>query len=322
MFFFADQRASFTAEFQLTPSLFCARTSSHREMRFHMAIGKSRGPVYSIQVLDRAARILDCFRLERPELRLTEITAATGLHKSTVYRLLEVMRRHHFVQCDEATGAYRIGIRLFELGAIAMAGCGFEKYARPALDELATTTGETAHLCLLHESEIVHIAKVESSFALRIATPVGGRHPAYCTSVGKAILAYLPSEALAAYLGTTELKPLTPKTITSPALLKAQLRRVAEQGYAVDDEEAHEGVRGIAAPVRDYSGNVIASITITGPASRITRNRLPDLAAQVVKAAGNISSRLGYRPKARSTPAEGAPATIRLVAQPAREEAG
>src|SRR5713101_3161007 len=289
-------------------------------MSFHMAIKKSPGPLYSIQVLDRAARILDCFRLERPELRLTEITAATGLHKSTAYRLLEVMRRHHFVLSDEATGAYRIGIRLFELGAIAMAGCGFEKYARPALEELASTTGETAHLCVLHESEIVHIAKVESSFALRIATPVGGRHPAYCTSDGKAILAHLPAEAIAAYLGTTELRPLTPKTITSPALLKAQLRRVAEQGYALDDEEVHEGVRGVAAPVRDYSGEVVAAITITGPASRITRSKLPELAEHVIKAADNISSRLGYRPKAKRTAAE-SPVSMRLVAESAREQA-
>jgi IclR family KDG regulon transcriptional repressor len=286
-----------------------------------MAMRKSPGPVYSIQVLDRAARILDCFRLERPELRLTEITTATGLHKSTVYRLLEVMRRHHFVQFDEAAGVYRIGIRLFELGAVAMTGCGFEKYARPALEGLASATGETAHLCVLHESEIVHIAKVESSFALRIATPVGGRHPAYCTSVGKAILAFLPPEALAAYLGATELRPLTAKTITSPALLKAQLRRVAEQGYALDDEETHEGVRGVAAPVRDYSGEVVAAITITGPTSRITRSKLPEFAEHVIKAAENISSRLGYRPKAKAAAAERM-APMRLVADSSREQAG
>lgn len=286
-----------------------------------MAMRKSRGPVYSIQVLDRAARILDCFHLERPELRLTEITAASGLHKSTVYRLLEVMRRHHFVQFDEATGVYRVGIRLFELGAVAMAGCGFDKYARPALEELARATGETAHLCVLHEWEIVDIAKVESSFALRIATPVGGRHPAYCTSVGKAILAYLPAEALAAYLGSTELRPLTSKTITSPTLLKAQLRRIADQGYAFDDEEVHEGVRGVAAPVRDYSGEVVAAITITGPASRITRSKLPELAGKLIKAADNISSRLGYRPKVKATAAESR-AGMRLVPDSPREQAG
>jgi IclR family transcriptional regulator, KDG regulon repressor len=284
-----------------------------------MVMRKSRGPVYSIQVLDRAARILDCFRLERPELRLTEITAASGLHKSTVYRLLEVMRRHHFVQFDEATGVYRVGIRLFELGAVAMAGCGFDKYARPALEELARTTGETAHLCVLHESEIVHIAKVESSFALRIATPVGGRHPAYCTSVGKAILANLPSEALAVYLDNTDLSPVTSKTITSPTLLKAQLRRIADQGYAFDDEEVHEGVRGVAAPVRDYSGEVVAAITITGPANRITRSKLPELAEKVIKAADSISSRVGYWPKAKAIAAQRT-ASMRLFADSPREE--
>jgi DNA-binding IclR family transcriptional regulator len=286
-----------------------------------MAMRKSRGRVYSIQVLDRAARILDCFRLERPEVRLGQITAATGLHKSTAYRLLEVMRRHNFVRYDEDSGAYRVGIRLFELGAVAMAGCGFEKYARPAIEELAGTTGETAHLCVLHDLEIVHIAKAEGNFALRITTPVGGRHPAYCTSVGKAILAHLPPQALAAYFIATELKPLTAKTITSPTLLKAQLRRVAEQGYALDDEEVHDGVRGVAAPVRDHRGEVVAAITITGPASRITRSRLPEFSGHVMKAADNISSRLGYRPGTKRVVAEGA-LPLRLVADSAREPVG
>jgi DNA-binding IclR family transcriptional regulator len=279
-----------------------------------MATKKSHGEIYSIQVLDRAARILECFRLERPELRLTEIIAATGLHKSTVYRLLEVMRRHHFILLDQVTGTYRIGIRLFELGAVAMAGCGFDKYARPALEQLAAATGETAHLCVLDEAEIVHIAKVEGSFALRIATPVGGRYPAYCTSVGKAILANLPGKALAAYLGATELKSFTPKTITSPLVLRAQLRRFRHLGYAIDDEEAYVGVRGVAAPVHDYCGEVVAAITITGPASRITRSRLPGLAKEVISAADNISSRLGYRPKSKVPLEEAAPALVRLVA--------
>jgi len=115
--------------------------------------------------------------------------------------------------------------------------------------------------------------------------------------------------------------PLTPKTITSPALLKAQLRRIAEQGYALDDEEVHEGVRGDAAPVRDYNGEVVAAITITGPVSRITRSKLLELAGHVIKAADNISSRLGYRPKAKLAAAE-RPVPTRLVADSTREQAG
>lgn len=287
-----------------------------------MAVRNSRGPTYSIQVLDRAAHILGCFRLERPELRLSQITAATGLHKSTVYRLLEVMRRHHFVALDEDTGTYRVGIRLFELGAIAMAGCEFDRYARPALEELAQCTSETAHLCVLHESEIVDVAKVESSFSLRIVTPVGGRYPAYCTSAGKAILAHLPREALANYLSENQLKRLTARTITSAAVLKAQLRRVAEQGYAVDDEECQDEVRTIAAPVRDCAGNVVAAISVAGPASRITKGKIPQLAKQVIGAGENISSRLGYRPKSNRGSPDGPIAPIRLVAQSSGEGSG
>jgi IclR family transcriptional regulator, KDG regulon repressor len=203
-----------------------------------------------------------------------------------------------------------------------LAGCGFDKYARPAFEELARRTGETADVCVLHESEIVHIAKVESSFALRIAIPVGGRHPAYGTSAGKAILAHLSPEALAAYQGETKLKSCTARTITSAAVLKAQLRRVAEQGYAIDDEEAQAGARGVAAPVHDYSGEVVAAITITGPASRITRSKVPQFAEEVMQAAENISSRLGYRPKSNRGLADDQAAPTRLAAEGSREGSG
>jgi IclR family transcriptional regulator, KDG regulon repressor len=252
---------------------------------------------YSSQVLDRVVGILGSFTTERPELRLAELATVTRLHKSTLYRLLEAMRHHHLVSFDEGSGAYRLGIRLFELGSIAIGGLEFDKYARPALEDLARTTGETAHLCVLDGTDIVYVAKVESSSSLRMSSSVGGRNPAYCTGVGKAILANLPSEQLSVYLGETEFQPFTRKTIVSKEKLRAQLREVVAQGYAIDDEERHEGVRCVAAPVRDYTGTAVAGISIAGPSSRVSKERIAALAEQVTRVAEAISSRLGHRPK-------------------------
>lgn len=242
---------------------------------------------------------------------------ASGLHKSTVYRLLEAMRHHQFVALDEASGEYHVGIKLFELGAIAMAGCEFDRYARPALEALARATNETAQVCVLNGSDIVYIAKVESSLALRMASVVGGRSPAYGSAAGKAILAYLPAEQLAAYLGETEFRPLTAKTVTSAARFKAQLSQVAAQGYAIDDEEGQEGISGVAAPIRDYSGAAVAGVGIAGPASRITKGRIADLAEQVLRAAADISSRLGYRSSKVASGAELAAPRAKLTARAA-----
>lgn len=275
-------------------------------------------PAYSSQVLDRVVQILGCFTQERPRLRLGDLAAASGLHRSTVYRLIEAMRHHQFVMLDDTSGEYHVGIRLFELGAVAAAGCEYDRYARSALEELAQATSETAHLCVLNGADVVYIAKVESSLQLRMALVVGGRHPAYCTSAGKAILAYLEPEQLAAYLGETEFRALTTKTITSASRLKAQLNQVAAQGYAIDDEELQEDVRCIAAPIRDYSGAPVAGVSIAGPASRVTRSRIPELAQHVMRAAAEISSRLGYRSRNAAQTSEPTTARAKRTASGSR----
>lgn len=261
-------------------------------------------PPYSSQVLDRVVNILGCFSHERPRFRLADLAAASGLHRSTVYRLIEAMRHHQFVMLDEISGEYHLGIKLFELGAIAMTGSNYDRYARDSIEKLAQVTKETAHLCLLNGSDVVYVAKVESSYPLRMTSVVGGRHPAYCTSAGKAILACLDPEQLAAYLGETEFHALTAKTITSASKLKAQLSQVSVQGYAIDDEELQDDVRCIGAAIRDYSGAPLAGVSIAGPTSRVTKSRIPELAEHVMRTAAEISSRLGYRSRSVTQPSE------------------
>ncbi len=251
--------------------------------------------IYSSQVLDRVVQILDCFGPERANLRLLEIATATGLHKSTLYRLLEAMRSYRLIGFDQASGSYHLGMKLFELGSRAVERLALDQHAHPILDQLADVSGETAHLCVLDGADVVYIAKVECTRTLRIPSAVGQRNPAYCTGVGKALLSHLSPEQLAAYIAETTLRPFTKKTLTSVADLRANLRQILAQGYAVDDQEREEGVRCVAAPVRDHSGRVIAAISIAGPTMRVTKERVGELAAHVIRAANEISSRLGYR---------------------------
>lgn len=251
-------------------------------------------PIYFSQVLDRAMRVLSCFSSSELELRLSDIVAKTGLHKSTAYRLLEAMRAYRLVAMDQETGKFHPGLRLFELGSLAIARFDIERLAHSTLERLVQQTGETAHLCVLDGSDVVYVAKVESRRTLRIPSAVGRRNPAYCTGVGKALLAYLPEDQLARYLAQTPLRPRTRKTITSRTALRSELKSIAASGYAIDDQEIEDGVRCVGAPIRDYSGRVIAAISVAGPAIRITKDRMPQIISHVVAAAGAISELAGY----------------------------
>lgn len=239
--------------------------------------------------------ILNCFTEEEPELKFTNLLDGLELNRSTLYRLLEAMRSHRLIELDKATGSYHLGMKLFELGSLSITRFDITKYAGAVLEKLVEQTGETAHLCVPDESDVVYIAKVESKQALRIPSGVGRKNPAYCTGVGKAILAHLSEEELEAYLAQTQLKALTRKTLVLPAELKKDLRLTRTRGYSVDDEEITENTRCIGAPVRDYGGRVIAAISIAGPSFRVTKDKIPELAAYVMEAADDISRRAGYR---------------------------
>lgn len=260
----------------------------------HIETMERKAPIYFSQVLDRAMGILECFKSDENELRLSDIVARTRLHKSTAYRLLEAMRGYGLVAMDEETGKFHLGLRLFELGSLAIGRVGIERYAHPTLERLVQQTGETAHLCVLDGSDVVYVAKVESRATLRIPSAVGRRNPAYCTGVGKVLLAYLSEDQLADYLAQTPLQPLTRKTITSKGTLRAELKSIASVGYAIDDQEIEDGVRCVGAPVRDYSGRVIAAISVAGPSMRLTRDKIPKIIRYVMTAADAISELAGY----------------------------
>lgn len=251
-------------------------------------------PISGAQVVDRVADILEAFLWLGPELGVSELARAIGLTKATAHRLLASLRNREFVAQDPATRRYRLGMRMWELGAIARASMDWLAEAKPELEVLAAQIGETAHLAVLDDDQVLYVEKVESVHSLRMPSQVGRRLPAHCTGVGKALIAFLPEDRLSAVIAHRGLPRFTAHTITDPVALNAALETIRANGYATDNEEIEEGLRCIGAPVRDHTGAVIAAISIAGPASRLPEDDTPRLAAQVRSAADAISNRLGY----------------------------
>jgi DNA-binding IclR family transcriptional regulator len=271
----------------------------------------SSASVYRVQVLDRAVGILKVLADHPSDLAPAEIADRLSLHKSTIHRLIVVLEQHGFIRKTILTGKYGLGLKLFELGSRAVAGLDVSERAKPFLDRLVQETGETAHVCVLDGHETVSIANVEGPRTVRMPATVGRRTPAHCTAVGKAALAFLPKETLDALLAHHPLPAYTHKTLVTRRALAADLEQVRRRGYAIDDEEVEKGLRCIGAPVRNYSGDVVASLSIAGPTFRVTRKRIPALALWVVRIAQDLSTDLGYGVSGRVVAADQAPGRSR-----------
>lgn len=254
----------------------------------------SKSP-YKVQVLDRALAALALLSESANECSLAELCPALGLHKSTAHRLMMVLEQHRLVVKNPDTGKYRLGLRLYELGSRAIDSLDLRGRARPYLDKLQERFGETVFFCILDERQVFYVDKVESQRSVRTACTVGSRAPAYCTAVGKAMLSELPDEEVAEIARKSGLKAITRNTITSLAKLKAELKLIRSRGYAIDDEEKEEGLRCVGAVVRAHSRKLNAAMSISGPAFRMTKERVPEVAQALMQAAGDLSAELGYR---------------------------
>jgi DNA-binding IclR family transcriptional regulator len=252
---------------------------------------------YQIQVLDRALAILDALSADGPDLSLAEVSQALGLHKSTAHRLIMVLERHKLIERNSGNSRYRLGLKLFELGTRAVSKLDLRERARPFLERLVLETSETVHLCILDDAEVVYLDKVEPARSVRMASSVGRRNPAYCTAVGKAMMAYLPDSQVEAMARKHGLRAVTANTITSLVALKKELNAIRERGYAIDHEEIEEGVRCVGCVVRNFSGEPLAAISVSAPAFRLTKDKVKNLAQPVVAAANALSAELGFNKK-------------------------
>lgn len=258
--------------------------------------------VYHVQVLDRVFRILDVLTESGSGIGLPEIADRLDLHKSTAHRLMMVLEANRFVERNPISGRYHLGSRLMELGLSAVSQLSVYEIALPHLRALVAETGETAHLAVLRDGQVVSLVSAESTQTLRTPVTVGSRTPAHCTSLGKSMLAFGTEEQVEAYLREQPLKSYTQKTITKVSRFKAELRLTRERGYAIDNEEREVGLRCIGAPIWNSSGDVIAAVSIAGPAFRISDEQIPTLSKAVVRTATRISTSMGYREMKRRAP--------------------
>ncbi len=252
-------------------------------------------PPSGAQVVDRVVDILETFLWLGPELGVSEISRALDLKKATTHRLLASLRRRNMVAQDPVTRRYRLGGKLWELGSVATSQVDWAARVKPFLEQLTAETGETSHLAVLSDGQVLYVEKVESSRSLRMPSQVGRRLPFHCTGVGKALVAYLPDEVLDGLIARRGLARFTPHTIIDQRRLHEELARTRERGYALDSEEIEEGLVCIAAPVRDHTAHVVAAISIAGPSSRLRVDDAARHAPFVMKAANAISSALGWQ---------------------------
>ena len=249
-----------------------------------------------VQSVDRALEVLAAVCEADGGIALRDLSEQLGLHKSTVYRLLQTLSTHRFVVQDPVTKQYRAGLRLFELANLVIAKIEVRTQALPELKALSQQTNETVHLAVLDEGDVVYIDKQETQRTIRMYSAIGKRAPVHCTALGKVLLAYLPEAEIERIAREKGLKPFTERTITSLQELKRHLAMVREKGYAIDDMEHEPDIRCAACPIRDHTGKVIAAVSLTVPAMRASREQLEAMAPLVKQTADRISRKMGYVP--------------------------
>jgi IclR family KDG regulon transcriptional repressor len=218
------------------------------------------------------------------------------LAKSTVHRLASTLVEAGMLEQNPETGKYRLGLAIFEMGSLVRRKIDISLEAKPWLMTLREQTGETVDLSILDHGGVVCVNFLESKKVNRISSGIGLRKPVHCTAEGKALVAF-QSPAVIERILATKLERRTPRTLVDPGEFKEELASIRARGYATDDEEYELGVRSIAAPIRDDSGNSVAAVGVAGPTQRLTKTRLLGLARYVTDAARAISLRLGNHPR-------------------------
>lgn len=243
-----------------------------------------------------ALLVLKAFSEDDVEIGISSMAKRLGLAKSTVHRLAATLASEGFLEQNPENGRYQLGLSLFSLGALVRRRMDVSNQARPLLGMLRDNTQEAVHLAILAQTSIMYLYNLESAQAIGIRSYIGARKPAFCTCEGRVLLAFAAPELVAEVIDDG-LEARTPRTITDARALRRTLDKVRQAGYAIDDEESEVGMRGIAAPIRDISGKVVAAVGLAGPIQRLTKKDLRRLVPQVVATADAISVRLGWKPR-------------------------
>ena len=256
------------------------------------------GRRYVVPAVERALDILRLASETPGGLRVTDVSRRLGLAKSSAYVVLHTLEQLGYVERNDQ-GRYRLTLRMYHIGRRALDHLGdIGRVALPHLVALRNETGLTVHLAVLDGTDVVYVEKVEGPGFVKFDTYPGKRARLHLTAVGKALAAYLLEEQLDRILSVTGLGGGTEKAATSPEEFTADLRKIRQRGYSVDDEDEVLGVRCIGAPVRDHTGTVLASISIVGLTRELPSARFAEVGRSVIEAANRISADLGHPPGA------------------------
>ena len=250
-----------------------------------------------VQSVDRTLTILEVLSDCNDGLGITEISSLVNLHKSTVHRLLSTLIYKGYVVQDEESSKYKITFKLFELGSKKVHKLDLLEISRPYTKMLMESVNEVVHLIIREETDIVYIDKVEANNTISMASRIGKRNPLYCTATGKAILAFLPEDEVLKVWNSSKIVKLTKNTNIDFILFKKELQEVKKNGYAIDDEENEIGVKCVGAPIFDMNGDVVAAISVTGPVTRITDDKIDFISNEVMQCTNLISKEMGYKLK-------------------------
>ncbi|MEV4069451.1 IclR family transcriptional regulator C-terminal domain-containing protein [Nonomuraea fuscirosea] len=246
-----------------------------------------------VQSLARGLAVIRAFSATEPELTLSQVARATGLSRAAARRFLLTLTDLGYVRSDGRL--FALTPRVLELGYAYLSSLSLPEVADPHLERLAAEVGESASVAVLDGADVVYVARVATARIMRVTINIGTRFPAYCTSMGRVLLAALPPEALESYLGRAELRRLTSHTIVLPAALRAELDEVRGRGWAMVDQELEEGLRSIAAPIRDRAGRTVAAVNVSTHATRTSlqaarRDLLPPLLATATRIETDLSA--------------------------------
>lgn len=249
----------------------------------------------SVQTIERAFSIIELLGNSDYHLGISDIANQSKLPLATTHRLLATLVKLGYVEQSPETNKYSLGVRILQLRGAAIEQLNLAVQAMPIMKILMNRVEETVHLAVLNKGEIVYIERVEGLRTQGMYTRIGKRAPAHCTALGKVILAYTPENLwFEDVIHCHGLRAFSETTITTVEALQAELVKTRARGFAIDNGETGESVRCVAAPIRDYTEQVVAAMSISGPQKQVTEERVPSLGESVCWAADLISRKLGY----------------------------
>ncbi len=253
----------------------------------------------TIQAIDRAIDIISLFSIGRPRLGITDISKCLGLNKTTVHGLVRTLTNRGFLRQDPETSKYCLGMKIYELGTILAGSMTINQEGIQQARRLTESTGLTIGLAIWEEGTVMSTLRLLPQFQPVESYQLVPRIPAYCTSLGKAILAWISREELDTYLKHTRLISYTPNTITSIGRLKQDLELTRKRGYSLDRQEFVTGIACTGAPIFDHTKRAVAAISISGTSDQVLRDkkRLEQMQGELVRTATDISHNMGYLPE-------------------------